>query len=541
MAGQATPGQVHDGQVDGQVDDTPVPTLAPLAVPAYRRMWGAAVVSHLGTFLQMTAAPWLMLELTGSAFLVSLVTTFLLLPRLLLTLPAGALADVVDRRTLLILGNLLGAAAVGTMAVLAFTDSLGSTGILLLTLALGSGSAIAMPAFQTMVPDLVPRSLLPQAITLNSGAFNVARAVGPAIGGAMVAAGLIGLAFGLNAASFLVVVAVLLTLPRDDVEDVVASPRRVARATVTGVRFARFAPDIRRLLVVTGVFTLTAASVQALLAPAAVELGLGGTGFGILWGAFGVGALVGVGSRERARVVLGARMVPVSMGLFGLGGVTFGLAPVPLLAGAGLWMGGLAWVWTLITLNATVQLLAPTWVRSRVVSIYALVVGLQPVGAVLSGVIAERTGSGNAIAITTSLTILGALMAGRSELPVLGRITEPEPAGLEVLEELREVEVTGSVIVTRIWEVADADVDEFLDVIRQARVVRRRTGASGWELHRDAIESGVFTEVVRYPNWEEHLLQRTRLDTEDLDVLRHLRALDVNGAPRSRLLTPFEL
>ena len=139
MAGQATPGQVD---ADGVADDAPVPTLAPLAVPAYRRMWGAAVVSHLGTFLQMTAAPWLMLELTGSAFLVSLVTSFLLLPRLLLTLPAGALADVVDRRTLLILGNLLGAAAVGTMAVLAFTDSLGSTGILLLTLALGSGLSL---------------------------------------------------------------------------------------------------------------------------------------------------------------------------------------------------------------------------------------------------------------------------------------------------------------------------------------------------------------------------------------------------------------
>jgi hypothetical protein len=391
-----------------------------------------------------------------------------------------------------------------------------------------------------MVPDLVPRSLLPQAITLNSGAFNVARAVGPALGGGLIAAGLIGLAFGLNAVSFLVVVGVLFTLPRDDVEDVVTSPRRVARATVTGVRFARFAPGIRLLLVVTAVFALTAASVQALLAPVADELGLGGTGFGVLWGAFGAGALVGVGTRERARVALGSRMIPVSMGLFGLGGVVLGLTPVPALAAVGLLLAGLAWVWVLITLNATVQLLAPGWVRSRVVSIYALVVGLQPVGALLAGALAERTGSGNAIAITTALTLLGGLVAARQDLPVLGRITEPEPAGLEVLEELRDVEVTGPVIVSRTWHVDDHDVDEFLDTIRQARLVRRRTGASGWELHRDAIQPGVFTEVVRYPNWDEHLLQRTRLDTEDLDVLRHLRTLDVDGAPRSRLLTPFE-
>lgn len=522
-------------------DEVPAPTLAPLSVPAYRRMWSAAVVSHLGTFLQMTAAPWLMLELTGSAFLVSLVTAFLLLPRLLLTLPAGALADVVDRRTLLIVGNLVGSVAVGAMAVLAAVDSLGPTLILALTLLLGSGSAVAMPAFQTMVPDLVPRPLLPQAITLNSGAFNVARAVGPAIGGALVAAGLIGLAFGLNALSFLVVVAVLFTLPRDQIERVVTSPRSLLRATVAGVRYARFTPTIRTLLVITAVFTLTAASVQALLAPAADELGLGGTGFGVLWGAFGVGALVGVGLRERARIWLGSRMIPAAMMLFGAGGVAFGLVPVPALAGLGLLLAGLAWVWVLITLNATVQLLAPTWVRSRVVSLYALVVGLQPVGAMLSGLLAEYTGSGVAIAWTTGATVLAGVAALRLDIPILGRVTEPRSAGLEVLEELRDVEVTGPVIVRRTWHVAEPDLEQFLDTMRRARGIRRRVGARGWELHRDALRAGLFTEVVHYADWQEHLVQRTRLDTEDLAVLRHLRSLDVDGAPRTRLLVPVDL
>lgn len=532
-AGPSDTGDGHAGEA--------VPTLAPLAVPAYRRMWLAAVTSHLGTFLQMTAAPWLMLELTGSAFLVSLVTSFLLLPRLLLTLPAGALADVVDRRTLLIVGNLIGSAAVGTMAVLAGIDRLGPLEILLLTLALGSGSAVAMPAFQTMVPDLVPRSLLPQAITLNSGAFNVARAVGPAIGGAMIAAGLVGLAFGLNAASFLVVVAVLFTLPRDEVDSVLTSPRSLARATVTGVRYARFTPTIRLLLVLSGVFAMTAASVQALLAPAAAELGLGGTGFGVLWGVFGIGALAGVALRERARIWLGSRMIPVSMIAFGVGGVMFGLAPVPVLAAVGLLLTGVAWVWVLITLNATVQLLAPTWVRSRVVSIYALVVGLQPVGALLSGALAERTGAGASIAITTSVTVLAGVAAARLDIPVLGRVAEPTPAGLEVLPELRDADVRGSVIVSRTWCVHEDRVQEMLDTLRQARDVRRRTGARAWELHRDALEPGVFTEVVRYADWDEHLLQRTRLDTDDLAVLRHLRELDVDGAPRTRLLTPIDL
>jgi MFS family permease len=521
--------------------ETPVPTLAPLRVPAYRRIWGAAVVSHLGTFLQMTAAPWLMLELTGSAFLVSLVTSFLLLPRLLLTLPAGALADVVDRRTLLLAGNLVAAASVATMAVVSGLGLM-TPGLLLgLTLLLGSGTAISMPAFQTLVPDLVPRPLLPQAITLNSGAFNVARAVGPAIGGALVAAGLAAASFGLNAVSFLLVCGVLLTLPRDQVEHVVGSRRHLLRATAVGVRYARFTPSILRLLAVTAGFTLTAASVQALLAPAAVDLGLGGTGFGVLWGTFGVGALVGIGTRERARIRLGSRMVPASIATFGVGGIVFGLAPNGVVAAIGLAVGGLAWVWTLITLNATVQLLAPGWVRSRVVSIYALVVGVQPIGAVISGVIAEWTSAGFAIAVATGVTLLLGLSSLRLDLPVLGRVEEPRSAGLEVLDHLRETEVRGAVVISRTWEIAPEDVPAFLDLMPQVRRIRRRTGARSWVLHRDALASGRFTEVVRYASWDEHLAFRSRLDADDLEVIQQVRALDVDGAPRTRHLSEVDL
>ena len=521
--------------------DAPVSTLAPLAVPAYRRIWSAAVVSHLGTFLQMTAAPWLMLELTGSAFLVSLVTAALLLPRLVLTLPAAALADVVDRRTLLIAGNVVAAVAVATMAGLAGVGRLGPALLLGLTLALGSGSAIAMPAFQTLVPDLVPRPLLPQAITLNSGAFNVARAVGPSIGGALIAAGAVAWSFGLNAVSFLAVIAVLFTLPRDQVEAAVTSPRSLARATATGVRFARFAPPIRRLLVVTAVFTLTAASVQALLAPAAVELGLGGRGFGLLWGVFGVGALAGVLLRERARLALGEWMVPASMLLFGGGGVLFGTVPFAPVAALGLFAAGLAWVWVLITLNATVQLLAPGWVRSRVVGLYALVVGLQPFGAVLAGAVAEQTGSRTAIALTTGVTILAGVAAARIELPVLGEVVEPQPAGLEVRDELRRVQVAGPVVVSRTWHVAEVDTAAFLAAARGARDVRKRTGARRWELHRDPTRPGVFTEVVHYTDWEEHLLQRTRLSTDDLATLRRFHDFDREALEHTKLLTPVDL
>lgn len=516
-------------------------TLAPLAVPAYRRIWGAAVVSHLGTFLQMTAGPWLMWEMTRSALLVSLVTTALLLPRLLLTLPAGALADDVDRRTLLIVGNLVGAVAVGAMALLAAGDLLTPTLLLVLTLALGSGSAIALPAFQTLVPDLVPRPLLPQAITLNSGAFNVARAVGPAIGGAMVAAGFIAWSFGANALSFLVVIAVLLTLPRDQIERAVGSRRHLLRATAVGVRYARFTPPIARLLLLTAGFTLTAASLQALLAPVAAELALGSAGFGLLWGAMGVGALVGVATRERVRIRLGTHMVPVSIVAFGLGGTTVGLATAGVVAGVGMLLAGAAWVWVLITLNATVQLLAPSWVRSRVVSLYALVVGLQPVGAFLGGTLAEATTAGIAVATASAITLLLGLGALRLDLPVLGTVEEPESAGLGERPEHREVDVSGPVVVLRTWHVAEADEDAFLTMLARARRIRRRTGARTWTLYRDALDPTRYTEVVRYPDWEEQVVQRTRLDGSDLEVLRELRELDADGGPEVRHVTEVEV
>jgi MFS family permease len=307
------------------------------------------------------------------------------------------------------------------------------------------------------------------------------------------------------------------------------------------VRYARFAPEIRRLLAVTAVFTLTAASLQALLAPASVELGLGGSGFGLLWGAFGVGALTGVGLRERARVALGARMIPASMLLFGAGGVLFGLAPTAPLAAVGLLASGVAWVWVLITLNATVQLLAPGWVRSRVVGLYALVVGLQPVGAVLAGGLAEQTGSRIAIAVTTGITVLAGLAAARLELPVLGEVVESRPAGLSIRDELRHVQVAGPVVVSRTWHVAPEDVAAFLAAAPDARDVRLRTGARRWELHRDPTRPGVFTEVVHYADWEEHLLQRTRLDTVDLATLRRFHAFDRAALAHTKLLTPVEL
>ncbi len=515
-----------------------VGAFAPLRVPAYRRLWSARIVSNLGTFLQLTAAPWLMHELGGTPLLVASVTTALTLPRLLLTLPAGALADVVDRRTLLIVGQLVSAAAVAGMALFTWTGTMGPALLLSFSFALGVGNAVAMPAFQTLVPDLVPRPLMAQAITLNSAAFNVARSVGPAIGGAFVAAGLAATAFALNAVTFLGVVGVLLTFPR---ATIAGTRQGVWRSTAVGLRYARFTRPIRVLLLVTSGFSLTTASVQALLPVLAAELGLGASGFGVLLGLFGAGALIAALTREQLRTRLGARLLPTAMTAFGVAGIVTGLVQVPAIAAVALTVAGLCWVWTLTTLNASVQLLAPRWIRGRVVSLYVLAIGLQPVGAFLAGAIAEVSSAGIAIAVCTSGTAVLGLLAVRWRLPVLGELDEPEMPE-DWVAPSHPHRVGGSpVLVATTWEVEPGRLPEFLDVARELRRQRFRTGAKRWSLYRDAARPEVVTEFFVVHDWAEHLAQHARIDQEVASVLRRARAFDVAGGPHTRHLAGLDV
>ncbi len=527
-------------QQAGQAPAASSATLAPLREPAYRRMWLAAIVSHLGTFLQLTAAPWLMQELTGSPLLVALVTTSLLTPRLLLVVPAGALADLFDRRALLLVGHAVSAGAVVAMTVLTALERIDAVSLLALTFVLGIGSALALPAFQTLVPDLVRQPLRAQAITLNSAAFNVARSVGPALGGALVAAGLTSAAFGANAVSYLAVVGVLLSFPRGTASDE-ARPR-VWRSAAAGVRYARFTQPIRILLTVAALFALTSASLQSLLpSVASVDLGLGGGGFGVLFGLFGAGALAGALTRERVRVPAGRVMLPGSIGLFGVAAAGVGLAPAPWTAGVAITVAGTAFLWSMTTLNASVQLLAPRWVRGRVVSLFVLAVGLQPVGAFFAGLLAERVGAGVSVAVFGAAAAVLGLVTLRLPLPVLGGIEEPAPPDdWETPTHARHVSGTPILVVTT-WEIDREDLQQFLSVMRELRRHRFRTGAYRWSLFRDADRPYRITEFFAVHDWEEHLAQHRRMDAEMAAVITHARGFDRADGPRTRHLAGIDV
>jgi MFS family permease len=524
-----------------------VPTFAPLAVRDYRRIWSAMIVSNVGTFLQLTAAPWLMTELTRSPLLVSLVTTALTLPRLLLTVPAGVLTDAVDRRSLLIWGQIVSAVSVAAMAVTTVLGVITPTALLALSFGLGVGNAFALPAAQTLVPDLVPAHLRAQAITLNSAAFNIARAVGPAIGGALVAAGLTAGAFGLNAASYLGIVGVMLTFPRQAVED--PARQRMWRSAALGVRYVHFTPPIRILLAVTALFALTTASVQSLLPVVTSEdLRLGAAGFGALYGVFGAGALGAALTRERARTRLGAAMLPASVLLFGVAGVVFGLAGVVLELTAGavvsalaLAVAGVAWVWTLTTLNASIQILAPRWIRGRIVSLYLLAIGLQPVGAFVGGLLAEATGSSAAVAALSACTVVLGVVTFRLELPVLGELSEPHAPEDWVVRPHASTVAGTPILVATTWVVDRDDIPAFMDTMRELRRQRYRTGAHRWSLFRDADQPTRITELFEVHDWDEHLAQHQRMDAQAAAVLATARAFDRADGPVTRHLAGLDI
>lgn len=520
----------------------PPGALSPLKVAAYRRLWAASVASSIGTFMQLTVGPWLMLEMTRSPLMVSLVTTSLFLPRLLFTLPAGALADALDRRSLILFGQIMSALAVGAMAALQVAGLLGPWLLVALTFTLGVGNVINMPSMQTLIPDLVPKELFAQAITLQSAAGNLARALGPSIGGALAAAGLAHVAFGANAVSFLAVIAVALSYPRSRPPQ--SSSQHLVRSTALGWRYARFTPAIRSLLIVAALFFITTASVQALL-PSVVSdiLGLGATWYGILYGIFGVGAIIGALSRGWLAARIPVFFLPAVIGLFGLSGVVLGALPFAATAAVALLGTGAAWVWSITTINASIQKLAPKWVRGRVISIFLLMWGLQPFGSLASGVVAERAGVATAVIGFNIAVLILALGLLRVRLPVLDELEEASPVGRRRrVGSDHPAKVGGSpIVVTTSWRIDPDRFAEFMPVLAELRRQRLRTGATRWQAFRDAGDPSVVTEMFWLPDWDEHLAQHARLDAEAVAAIAHARSFDRDERPASRHLAGLDV
>src|SRR3954469_11900033 len=389
-------------------------TWSPLAHPVFRALWIASTASHIGSYMTDVGQGWLMSSLTPSPLIVSLLLTAESLPFFLLALPAGALADIVDRRRLLVFSQLAMAIAVGTLAVVTLTGIVTPWILLGLAFALGIANAVNDPAWQAVVPDLLPKEELAAGVTLSGVGINVARTLGPAFGGFVVALAGPGIVFALDALSFLGVVGVLLSWRREPTQSALP-PERIWPAIRAGVRFARHSPPLRRVLLAAFLFMVCGAGVMALMPVLGRETGHGAVGFGLLLGSLGVGAVTGGALLSRFRSRLAPEML-VAAGSLAFAAVTVGaamlrqlyvLCPIMLI-------GGVAWLSVLSTFIVAAQQASPPWIRARVLAIYLIVfqAGIAG-GSALWGAVAARAGISAAyFGIAGGLTI-GAVLAFR--------------------------------------------------------------------------------------------------------------------------------
>ncbi len=504
--------------------DTPAAGLPGAAVPSawaplrhtwFRALWIAQFVANTGTWAQTVGAQWLMGDLGGSALQIALVQTAATLPVFVLVIPAGALGDVLDRRRLLLLSQTLMLLASAALAVLTAAGGVTPNRLLALTAVLAVGQALAAPCFQAVQPELVPREELPLAALLNGANANVARAVGPAVGGLLVAAAGPAAAFALNSASFLGVLAVLHRWPRPATQRLLGA-EPIGQAIRAGLRYVRSAPAFSSVLARSALCMVFASSLWALLpAVARGPMGLGPNGYGGLLVAVGAGAVLGTAVLPRLRARRGSGvLVPAAMLAYAAAMVVVGLHPSTVAVVAALVLGGLSWIAVQSTLNATAELLLPTWSRARALAYFQLVfMGGQALGSVTWGVVADSLGLTAAFLLPAAGLVLSAPVGllliplqshhdvRHSELPW------PRPPSLDWPPD------AGPVLVSLEWRVRDRDVPDFLDVMRELARARRRTGASLWGVFQDAEDPEVFLETFTVTTWHEHLRQHLERGT----------------------------
>jgi MFS family permease len=380
---------------------------APLGESLFRSLWIASVVSYTGTWMQNVGAGWLMTQMTMNPFMVGLVQAAGALPVFFVILPAGALADMVDRRRFLLVTQGWMVLASATLGVLTLTSCVGPWVLLLFTFLLGLGSVMNDPAWQAITPELVPREQHASAVALNSAGFNVARAVGPALGGVVVAAVGSGTTFLLNAASFFGVILFLYRWQRPT--EASATPRRVWSAIGDGFAYVRESALAKSVLLRTGTFSVAAASMLALMP--IIARPFGARGYGVLLGCFGLGALIGAAALPRVREKLSVDGV-VAVAILVFAGMTFAAGRVQVFSAlcAVMLVAGGAWIGILACLNVAAQTMCPSYLRARALSMYLLVLqGGMAVGATLWGALAKQIGIANALAVAAVALACGVM------------------------------------------------------------------------------------------------------------------------------------
>lgn len=516
--------------VPGSMSSSP---WSPLRRPLFRALWIATVVSSIGTWMHEVGAGWLMVTLNPSPVMVSLVQAATALPIFFLALPAGALADIVDRRHLLIATQawMLGCSLL--LGVITIAGAVDAWMLLVITFALSCGAAMMTPAWAATVPELVPREELQPAVALNSMGINVARAIGPALAGVLVAATGPASAFMLNAASFIGVIVVLARWRRAPKASTLPAERFFG-AMRAGLRYVRAAPGLQAVMVRALTFFAFATATWALLPLVARSSGGGAETYGILLACIGAGAVGGAFVLPRLRAALtrdalvraASAVYAAAMAAAALGSTLQVLAPAMLVTGA-------AWIAVLSSLHVSAQTSVPAWVRARALSIYLVMFAAGTVGgAVLWGAVAARYGISIALMAAAAGALLAVLMTwrvslgGQDEADRTSPVSWPEPQTHGEIEPDR-----GPVLITVEYRIAPENSAAFTAAMQELRRIRRRDGAVSWGLFHDAADPGRYVESFVVESWVEHLRQHHRATASDFEASGRVRAYHLGPEP----------
>ncbi len=506
----------------------------PFQNPIFKMMWIASVVSSIGTWMQDVGAAWLMTSLTTNPLMVASVQAVTSFSIFLLTLPAGALADIIDRRQyLLVLQSALMTMA-GLFALLTFLGKIDPMLLLFLTFCLGAGAALSFPAWQVLMAELVPVKHLPSAVALTGLSLNLSRAIGPALAGFIIAALGPAAVFALNSLSFFGIIVTLYKWKHPFRESPLPAERFYG-AMRAGMRYLRGSPALQILLIKSCAFFVFASSVWALLPLVArIQLERGATGYGILFALLGIGAVIGTMflPHFRQKFNCDQRVFLGSIG-FAITGVVLAISKNFYISSGVMIIGGFGWMMVLSTLITLVQQVVASWVKARSVSIFlAIFFGGMALGSILWGWVASHfsipfalLGAAFGLFLANFLTYL--FISGEQ------LILDHTPSGhlpAPTIEEEPSYE-EGPVMVTIEYIIGQSNIPSFTQAIQDLRQTRLRDGAFFWSLFKDIENPGKFVECFMIESWLEHLRQHERISVSDREIQEKVDSFHIGKTP----------
>ncbi|MCA0032349.1 MFS transporter [Mesorhizobium sp. B263B2A] len=520
--------------IDEKPESEGVSALAPFRHGIFRAVWAASLVSNFGGLIQGVGAAWMMTTIATSPYQVALVQASTTLPIMLFALVAGAIADSFDRRKVMLVAQSFMLVVSVLLTVFTYYNLLTPWTLLAFTFLIDSGTALNSPSWQASVGDMVPRNKVPAAVALNSMGFNLTRSVGPAIGGIIVAAAGAAAAFAANAVSYIGLIVVMARWKPD--VPVSTLPRESLGAAMgAGLRYVAMSPNIGKVLVRGAAFGFSAGAVLALLPLVARDVVKGDAlTYGIMLGAFGIGAVGGALISVRLRQLLSSEtMVRCAFAGFAVCASNAAISQHAWQTSLGLLVGGACWVIALSHFNVTVQMATPRWVVGRVLSVYQTATfGGIALGSWIWGVVADAHGAETALIAAAIAMLAGGAIGLVLPLP------QQQVLNLDPLNRFKEPHLaldlkprSGPIAIMIEYVIRHEDEAEFLATMAERGRIRRRDGARNWTLARDLENPTIWIEHYHTPTWLEYVRHNSRITHADAMVGERLRALHSGDEP----------